>query len=240
LDCYEQHGRVVTGEDVDAIRDRLVTDWWDTGNPDQNVMIALRRSDVADLNQRARRLMREAGALGDDELQLPGGRFCVGDRVVLRRNDRRLGVANGDRGEILAIDPIGRRVEVAIADRFAQLEPDYLDRNGASMRHGYAITGHSAQGLTCDRAFVLITDEASREWAYTALSRGRESNRLYAVAPEPHERAEYAPDDRRRRDAPRALLDALGRSEAKTLASDEEWEQPVLRRARGRDLGREL
>ena len=48
--------------------------------------------------------------------------------------------------------------------------------------HGYAITGHSAQGLTCDRAFVLVTSEASREWCYTALSRGREANRIYAVS----------------------------------------------------------
>ena len=82
--------------------------------------------------------------------------------------------------------------------------------------HGYAITGHSAQGLTCDRAFVLVTSEASREWCYTALSRGRQANRIYAVAREPEERDEFAPSERRRRDGRDVLADAFGRSAAQT------------------------
>jgi len=42
--------------------------------------------------------------------------------------------------------------------------------------HGYAITGHGAQGLTTERAFTLADDGAWREWLYVALSRGREAN----------------------------------------------------------------
>jgi hypothetical protein len=72
-------------------------------------------------------------------------------------------------------------------------------------------------------AFVLVTSEASREWCYTALSRGREANRIYAAVPE-DERLEYAPTRGRRHDV---LADAFGRSDAQTLASD-----------RGIDLGR--
>lgn len=45
--------------------------------------------------------------------------------------------------------------------------------------HGYAITGHKAQGLTVDHTFVLATDATYREWGYVALSRGRHTNRLY-------------------------------------------------------------
>jgi hypothetical protein len=86
--------------------------------------------------------------------------------------------------------------------------------------HGYAITGHSAQGLTCDKAFVLLSSEASREWCCTALSRGRVTNRLYAVAPDAGKRAEYAPDTDPPADARDALAGALGRSTAQTLASD--------------------
>jgi hypothetical protein len=168
--------------------------------------------------------MRATGALGTDEIRLPGGSFARGDRVLLRRNDRRLGVVNGDRGHVASVDAAARIVDVELGGRRVRLDAPYLDRTsertGPSLAHGYAITGHSAQGLTCDEAFVLVTSEASREWCYTALSRGRHTNRLYAVAPEPDERAEYAPSGQRRRDGRDALVEALGRSTAKTLATD--------------------
>ena len=53
--------------------------------------------------------------------------------------------------------------------------------------HGYAFTGHVAQGLTVRESFVLATDELYREWAYTALSRARDANRLYVVGAEPRD-----------------------------------------------------
>ena len=63
-------------------------------------MLAQRRDDVADLNARAREHMRAAGALGDRELRLPGGPFAVGDHVIVKRNDLRRGIANGERGRV--------------------------------------------------------------------------------------------------------------------------------------------
>ena len=186
LQLYERQGRVVSGEDVDDVRRRLVADWWSAGDPDEALMIAFRRVDVADLNGRARALMRASGRLGPAELELPGGAFAVGDRVRLRRNDRRLGVANGERATVVAVDVERGAMALDVDGRRVALDRAYLgltsDRAGASLVHGYAITGHSAQGLTCDRAFVLVTSEASREWCYTALSRGRQENRIYAMA----------------------------------------------------------
>jgi conjugative relaxase-like TrwC/TraI family protein len=220
LQRYEERGRVMTGETMEDVRRQVVADWWAVRDPERAVMIAFRRADVADLNGHARALMRATGALGPGELMLPGGAFAVGDHVVLRRNDRRLRVANGERGVVAAVDPAAAAIEVRVGDRRVRLDGDYLERGGGrggpALAHGYAITGHSAQGLTCDRAFVLVTSEASREWCYTALSRGRHENRLYAVAREPEEREEFAPAGEGRD----ALADALGRSTAQTLASD--------------------
>ena len=72
-------------------------------------MIAQRRADVADLNARARERAARRGALGRDELELAGGAFAVGDRVVVKRNDRRLGVNNGQRGRVTASSPTRER-----------------------------------------------------------------------------------------------------------------------------------
>jgi hypothetical protein len=212
----------VVKDDAADLRRQLVADWWAARDPEGAVMIAYKRADVVDLNGRARALKRSAGALGESELRLPIGSFAVGDRVVVRRNDLRLTVANGDRGTVLAVDPAAG-LEVDIGGRHVRLDSAYLarsnQRNGPSLAHGYAITGHSAQGMTCREAFVLALGPVSREWAYTALSRGREANRLYAIADEPDERAEYAPAGQSR-DARRDLAGAFSRSAAQTLASD--------------------
>ena len=78
--------------------------------------------------------------------------------------------------------------------------------------------------MTCREAFVLALGPISREWGYTALSRGREANRLYAVTGDLDERAEYAPASRSR-DARRDLTAAFSRSAAQTLAIEVAREQ---------------
>ena len=85
--------------------------------------------------------------------------------------------------------------------------------------HGYAITGHIAQGLTVDDTYVLATDGIDREWAYVALSRGRHSNRLYLTSEADNDRAEYAPAGPNP-DPLERLARQLERSSAQVLAID--------------------
>ena len=73
-----------------------------TDDPDGSVMIAHYRADVAELNGRARALMRADGQLGSDEVSAAGRTFASGDRVLVKRNDRRCDVRNGDRGVVEA------------------------------------------------------------------------------------------------------------------------------------------
>ena len=178
-------------------------------------MLAYRRADVAELNRRARELMVAAGAVSGPELVVDGMPFAAGDRVLLRRNDRRLGVANGDRAIVTAVDVDRRLLAVRVGERELVLARDYLDRPGRpTLQHGYAMTGHAAQGLTVDRAFVLATEETSREWLYMAMSRGRLENRIYGATAAVRERDEIAPAERVR-DAAEVLelaVRALGRA----------------------------
>src|ERR687896_1786044 len=106
----------MTGETAEDVRRQVAADWWAARDPHRAVMIAFRRADVADLNGRARALMRATGALGQEELVSPGGAFAIGDRVVLRRNDRRLGVANGERSVVAAVDPDAGGIELRVGD----------------------------------------------------------------------------------------------------------------------------
>ena len=108
---------------------------------------------------------------------MPGGAFAVGDHVLVKRNDLRLGVVNGDRGRVIGVDPepgSSRSTSTASRSRSA---PSYLDdrtvHGDPTLQHGYAMTVHVAQGLTVDHAFVLAGPGLNRELGYTAISRGR-------------------------------------------------------------------
>jgi hypothetical protein len=187
-------------------------------------MIAQRRADVVDLNERARELLDAAGSLGCARLELAGGAFAAGDQVVVKRNDRRLGLTNGQRGEVVAVDVGASSLVVDCGSRRVELDRAFLSsvtRDGdPTLVYGYAMTGHVAQGATVDRAFVLASEGMSREWAYVALSRGRLSNRLYVAEQPDNERAEFAPVERQTRDAVERMTAGLRESDGEVLAID--------------------
>ena len=84
---------------------------------------------------------------------------------------------------------------------------------------GYALTVFRSQGITVDHAFLLGNDTLFQEAGYTALSRGRLSNHLYAVAPD-NPRAEIAHGDEipPHQDPLAGLVEALSHSHEQTMA----------------------
>ena len=190
-ETYRDRGRLVARPSADELRETLVDDWWEAARQprdDDAVMIAHRRSDVAELNALARHRMHRDGRLGDEELVAGSRAFAVGDRVIARHNDRRADVVNGTRAEVVGIDLETRTVSVSVADGTQRtLDSAYLDEGW--LDHAYALTAHAAQGATVDRSFVLGSDELYREWGYTALSRHRDQARFYVVSPGSVERA---------------------------------------------------
>ncbi len=142
-------------------------------------MIALKRRDVAILNSLGRALMDRAGKLGTDRLAAGDREFATGDRVVCLRNNDLLGVQNGTRGTVRSIDQARRTVTIT-TDRGDDVALSPATSRTGNLRHGYALTGHAAQGATVERAFVLgETDRALKEWGYVGLSRATTSTQVY-------------------------------------------------------------
>ena len=84
--AYAEHGRVTITGTIDEARQRIVEDWWavhrDPATRDQTTAIlAVRRTDVAALNEMVRARRQSAGELGE-ELRIGAKAFSVGDRVV--------------------------------------------------------------------------------------------------------------------------------------------------------------
>ncbi len=90
-------------------------------------------------------------------------------------------VRNGTRGRVLDVADDGQHATVQLADgRQASWDRGQLDK--ASARVGYVSHTWPAQGQTIDRAHVIAGEHADANGTYVALTRARESTRLYASA----------------------------------------------------------
>ena len=98
--------------------------------------------------------------------------FSVGDRIQFTAPDKDLGVANRDLAVIESISQDGR-----IAARFD--DNRQIELNPADHRHfdhGYAVTSHSAQGLTAERVLIhadtsVHPDLINSRFGYVSISR---------------------------------------------------------------------
>lgn len=178
------------------------------------------------LNERARALLAAEGSLPADGVRLADQEFRLGDRVIARRNDRHRDVDNGTLGRVAAIDAAtGELTLITDSGRRCVLDAGYA---AAHVEPAYALTGHGAQGATLRWAGVIgRPEEFTREWAYTALSRARDTTTLHLIAEPPgdcRERAAYAPITPTvgTTDALHRLQQAMTRTETEALALDHE------------------
>jgi conjugative relaxase-like TrwC/TraI family protein len=231
--AYQAHDRVVAADSKPSATLALLQDWWTTyqeaeRDPAQEVIVlAARRTEVDRLNTACQQLLAAQGRLGADRLQVEDRQLAVGDRVVCGHNAiAELGVANGSRGVVTALNPQARTLTLRIDGRTVTLPRSYLDGRGRNERNrrvdlAYATTGHRAQGLTRGRALVRLTGTEDVNWLYVQLSRARQETRLYAVVgPEPQGAGELDLPDRDQPDAYLQLAHALSRAGGQTLAID--------------------
>ncbi len=234
--AYREHDRVVVAESKTAATLALLTDWWqayqDTErDPDQDVVVlAHRRAEVDRLNTHCQHLLALQGRLGPERLQVEDRELAVGDRVVCGHNAiAKLGVANGTRGTVTALDPQARTLTIRLDGsdgREVLLPAWYLDGRGRGERNrrvdlAYATTGHRAQGLTRWRALVRLTGREDANWLYVQLSRARHETTLYpVVGPEPQGAAELDLPELDAPDGYHQLAQALARTGEQRLAID--------------------
>jgi ATP-dependent exoDNAse (exonuclease V) alpha subunit len=187
---YRTHGRLHTGDPVAMATDALdgyLTD----REAAKDALLICDTWEMADaLNRRLHDTLSKAGPTArvarEQEVR-------VGDLIVSRRNDVtipvRLGaghrgddavdqVRNGNRWRVAAVDAETNRVAAErLTDKVRVVfDNDYLREH---ITLGYAVTVHSAQGVTTETAHAVLGDGATRAMAYVAMSRGRDTNQAY-------------------------------------------------------------
>ena len=203
----DQSGSLTIDHNADRVHARMAEDWYLSHVTGRHaVMLALHRADVADLNQRARIHLVANDRLGPVIAESEDIELRVGDQVMALRNDRKIGVLKGTTGTVTGADHDAVQIETSDGDHLA-LPAAYIA--AGYLTHAYAMTIHKSQGMTCDVALVLGEDTLHMQAGYTAVTRGRERNHVYAVAPQ--ERNVLATAELRR---------ALEISTAKEMAHD--------------------
>lgn len=207
IHAYVERGHIHAADTREQARSELV-ERWDRERiaaPDQTRIILTHTNDeVRELNEAARERMRDAGQLGDDvRVKTERGEraFATGDRIMFLRNERGLEVKNGTLATIEKVSPeqITARTDDGRAVSFDTKTYAHVD-------HGYAATFHKAQGMTVDRAHVLVTPGMDRHSAYVGMTRHRDGAALH-----------YGCDDFKDRSR---LIGVLSRERAKDMASD--------------------
>jgi conjugative relaxase-like TrwC/TraI family protein len=153
--AYQAHDRVVAADSKPAATLALLTDWWTAWqqadhDPAQEVIVlAARRAEVDRLNTACQELLAARGRLGPERLQVEDRQLAIGDRVVCGHNAiGELGVANGTRGTITALDPQAQTLTLRLDGTDGQeikLPRSYLDgrgRGGAQPAGGSGLRDH--------------------------------------------------------------------------------------------------
>jgi hypothetical protein len=186
---YRTHDRLHSGDAITMAADALAAHRTDTA-AGKDALLVCDTSEMADaLNQRLHHDTVDADT--PTVASARGHSIAVGDLIITRRNDptielrntnhpaaEQIPVRNGNRWRVTAINSDNGRLAARRLDddTAAVFNNDYLREH---ITYGYAVTVHSAQGVTADTTHAVLSEAATRALFYVAISRGRDANTVY-------------------------------------------------------------
>jgi ATP-dependent exoDNAse (exonuclease V) alpha subunit len=106
-------------------------------------------------------------------------KFSKGDHILINKTIKSMDVKNGMRGEIVEIDERKNEIEVNLDGDLRKFNLNEFK----NLDHGYAVTLHTAQGMTFKNAFMLLESNrrnlVNTRSFYVALSRAKSNVSIY-------------------------------------------------------------
>ena len=201
LRAYAMHDRLELVSGSEAAQERTIAAWRELRQAygDDVLIVTRRNDDAADLNRKARELLKQDGRLGPDAIALPSIdradkpvrlALAIGDRLRFGETLPEHGIRNGNRATVRAIvltESETPRVTLDLDDgrslevkwRELAREPRYgRKRTPPRIVHAYAGTAHSVQGRSAAASVVHIARETDAREVYVGLSRHRHDTRI--------------------------------------------------------------
>ncbi|WP_445169276.1 MobF family relaxase [Mycolicibacterium sp. Dal123E01] len=189
VDWYRRHDRLHCGDAITMAADALAAYTADTTLGRDALLVCDTTEMVDALNQR---IHRERIHPDTPTMTVARGQqIGVGDVIISRRNDPNIAfhhstpdaeslpsVRNGNRWRVAGIDTKRNRIGAErLGDGARVLFDHTYFREHVSL--GYAVTVHSAQGVTADASLAVLREDTSRNLLYVAMTRGRHANVAY-------------------------------------------------------------
>jgi conjugative relaxase-like TrwC/TraI family protein len=186
VDWYRTHNRLHCGDEITMAADALATYTADT-KLERDALLVCDTTEMVDaLNLRIHNDRIDPAA--ETVTVARGQEVAVGDVIISRRNDSTIeirpgsrraeqpaSVRNGNRWRVVIIDTERNLIGAERLDDKARTVFDHTYfREHVSL--GYAVTVHSAQGVTADASIAVLREDTSRNLLYVAMTRGRHAN----------------------------------------------------------------
>lgn len=183
LGAYAKKGLLSVEDGREAVHARVVAEYRAANeNYSDKLVLTTTNRDSRDINRKIQSARQQEGELGEPRVYVSGECIHEGDRVLFTRNSRLYGVKNGSLGTVASVDADKELVCVSLdsEERTTISLKDY-----DHLKLGYAVTTHKAQGITTEKAFVLLGGSMQdREVSYVQGSRAKTETRFYAEANE--------------------------------------------------------
>lgn len=182
---YAERGKLIgAGKDADHFHDRIVADF--TSDPSQDkVILTYKRADVDKLNTLARAAEQ---AFRDPALS---EQFCVdadgnglllqaGDRVRVAASSYAHGLYKGDAAEVVHVNVEAQNYTLQLGHGDEARYMTLPVEGGPALSYAYAQTIDAAAGQSHQSVHVALTPSMAFDRTYLALSRHKDSLRIYA------------------------------------------------------------
>ncbi|WP_393101431.1 MobF family relaxase [Streptomyces sp. LN325] len=197
---YEARGRLRAGTREQMLEASYQSWLADHVGGQDAVLIAPTTKQADLLAARARADLVRLGTVEDEGIELENRGLTVGkgDMIQLRKNNRQMTSASGERFatnrdvvKVLGISQDGSVIAAYDDGDTVQLPPSYVQKH---VDLAYAGTIHSTQGRTVGTAHSYWDGTGSREAFYVAMTRGRERNTAYMSTDQEGMQAEQRPE----------------------------------------------
>lgn len=113
-----------------------------------------------------------------------GGRFCIGDRVILTHTNYKLHYFNGDTGILVGYNSENDSYVVKLDNADENIDELVNVTSDSDIELGYAMTIHKSQGSEYVNVDIIIPEYSSfitRKMLYTAVTRAKVKVRLWTT-----------------------------------------------------------
>lgn len=175
----KSNNKFIFGSNPAETRSKIIDDYLELIKNNTDVAIIAHSNDkVRALNKELRVRLLDAGLLQSKHYSsagkvINGKAIAIGERLVLTKNDKRLGVTNGQlavvtkiRDEAIDIEVQGKEITIN-TNQYPHFD------------YGYAITAYKAQGKTYSHSLLLVDENVGYEAFNVMATRHKHHSKIY-------------------------------------------------------------